>query len=289
MQQALKVDTDTVEWENGLTVVRAMAQEFRENLGPIDLVEDLFKKYNQKTLRLDPDTTRRIDLIQLDAGYRDLTNSYHDSVEECFVLEGELDLDGEGHFVAGDYFWRAPGFVHAGASVTGCKALLSFQGDDPADGSGPTSRRIRPDEEAGTNALFPNDIERSVGPRGLVRLLHTWQRQWQPGPVFLRSQGVCDGFDVDNVEFKSLSRNPWTGAQTLLARLGPGYAQSGDGRSDSAFEFYVMSGGCAIGAEPYGTGVYGYVPAGSLQAPLTSDAGALLFLKSDGWLTRLPA
>ena len=38
----------------------------------------------------------------------------------------------------------------------------------------------------------------------------------------------------------------------------------------------------------YGEGVYGYVPAESVQPPMSSGPGALLFVKSDGWLTRLP-
>ena len=221
MSNVLRVDTNLLEWENGLTVLATLAPEFRNNLGPPDLVEDLFKKYNQKTLRVDPETTRRIDLIQMDPGYRDLTNSYHDSVEECFVLDGEIGLSGEGHFTSGDYFWRSPGFVHAGDSPQGCRVLLSFQGRNPAEGSGPVSRRIRPDDEAGTNALVPDDLERSVGPRGLVRKLTTWQLGWQPGPVFLRNEGVCFGFDADRVRFKSLSRNPYTGGQSMLMRLDP--------------------------------------------------------------------
>ena len=108
MSERTRVDTNAVAWENGLSVVRAMAPEFRANLGPEDQVEQLYVKYNQKTLHIDVPTSRRIDLIRIDAGYRDLTNAYHDSVEECLVLEGELDLDGEGHFEAGDYFWRPP-------------------------------------------------------------------------------------------------------------------------------------------------------------------------------------
>ena len=97
-----------MEWENGLDGVRSFSPEFRANLGPIELVEEVYAKYHQKTLRVDPDTTRRMDLISLAGGYRDVTNAYHDSVEECLGMDGELDLDGEGHFRAGDYFWRAP-------------------------------------------------------------------------------------------------------------------------------------------------------------------------------------
>ena len=249
----------------------------------------MLEKYNQKTLRIDAETKRRIDLIQLDPGYRDVTNAYHDSVEECLVLSGELDLSGEGHFAAGDYFWRPPGFVHAADSPKGFSAILSLQGEDRNERSAPTSRRIRPDIEAGMNQLYPNDPERTVGPRGWVRCLTTSLVTWQPGPVFLKTEGVCYGFDPDRVEFKSLSRKPWTGGQSMLMRLGAGYAQVGEATSSSAWEFFVESGSCAIGDEPYGAGVYGYLPAGSPQLPLTSETGAVLFVKTDGWVTRLPA
>jgi len=289
VSERTRVDTNAVAWENGLSVLRAMAPEFRANLGPEDQVEQLYAKYNQKTLRIDVPTSRRIDLIRIDAGYRDLTNAYHDSVEECLVLEGELDLDGEGHFEAGDYFWRPPGFVHAADTPNGFTALLSLQGDNIDEGSGPTSRRIRPDAEAGANALFPTDPDRAMGPRGWVRRLPTSLVAWQPGPVYARREGICQGFDLDRVNFKPLSKNPWTGSQTTLVELQPGYHQIGDGRFSAALEFFVIEGACEIGGEGYGTGVYGYVPADSVQPPLTSSQGATLFVKVDGWLERLPA
>ena len=160
------VDTSRMLWTDGLDVVREMAPAFREQLGPEDLVEDAFARYHQKTLFHDLESKRRLDLIQIDSGFRDLTNAYHDSVEECLVLGGSLTLDGEGAFETGDYFWRPPGFVHAAASDTGFVALLGLQGEDPGEASRATSRNIRPDDEAGTNALHPQDLETAVGPRG---------------------------------------------------------------------------------------------------------------------------
>lgn len=35
---ALRVDTNQLEWENGLAVAQAMAPEFGDNLGPAELV-----------------------------------------------------------------------------------------------------------------------------------------------------------------------------------------------------------------------------------------------------------
>ena len=290
VSERTRVDTNAVAWENGLSVVRAMAPEFRANLGPEDQVEQLYVKYNQKTLHIDVPTSRRIDLIRIDAGYRDLTNAYHDSVEECLVLEGELDLDGEGHFEAGDYFWRPPGFVHAADTPNGFTALLSLQGDNIDEGSGPTSRRIRPDrgsrERTRSSQQIPTERwARAAGYEGCPP-------RWSPGSRDRCTRDVRASAKASTsigLASSPLSKNPWTGSQTTLVELQPGYHQIGDGRFSAALEFFVIEGACEIGGEGYGAGVYGYVPADSVQPPLTSSQGATLFVKVDGWLERLPA
>lgn len=281
--ERMLVDTATMDWQNGLDVVRAMAQEFRDGLGPADQVERVYAKYRQKTLYLEPETTRRGDLIRLDAGYRDLTNAYHDSVEECLVLDGEFDLDGEGHFRAWDYFWRPPGWVHAAETAGGFTALLMLEGAREGEGSGPVSRRIRPDDEAGTNALH-DDPERAVGPRGWVRRLETGLVAWVPGPVFARGQGSLEDFGLERAAFKRLSANPWTGGQSLLVRLEPGYTQRVPGSHATTWMVYVLDGACRLGDLPLGAGSFLYRPAGVVEQPLASDDGALLFVKADGWL-----
>ena len=280
------VDTSRMLWTDGLDVVREMAPAFREQLGPEDLVEDAFARYHQKTLFHDLESKRRLDLIQIDSGFRDLTNAYHDSVEECLVLGGSLTLDGEGAFETGDYFWRPPGFVHAAASDTGFVALLGLQGEDPGEASRATSRNIRPDEEAGTNALHPQDLETAVGPRGWVRRLQTGHVPWLAGPIYARTQQALDGMNLERMEVKTLSHNSWTGGQTLLVRLMPGYEQTGAGSHHSSWEHYVLEGEGRLGDEIHATGCYLFRPAGRVEPPLVSEAGALLFVKLGGWLDR---
>ena len=280
------VDTSKMPWTDGMDVVRAMTRAFREQLGPKQLVEDAYVRYHQKTLMHDAHTKRRLDLIEIDAGYRDLTNSYHDSVEECLVISGSLSLDGEGEFEADDYFWRPPGFVHAAGSENGFVALLGFEGEDEDEASHATSRNIRPDEEAGTNALHPADLETAVGPRGWVRRLQTRHLPWLPGPVYGRSQLVLDGMDLERFQVKVLSHNSWTGGQTLLIRLLPGYAQTGAGSHGATWQHYVLDGEGRIGGEVHAAASYLYRPAGSVEPPLSSDTGALLYVKLDGWLDR---
>ncbi len=92
MSELVIVDTESLKWDNGLDVIKTMAPEFRDNLGPADAVAKAYVKFNQKTLRIDPKTTRRGDLIRLEPGYSDVTHAYHDSVEECLVLEGDCFL-----------------------------------------------------------------------------------------------------------------------------------------------------------------------------------------------------
>ena len=83
------VDVDVVRtrqagWENGRAVIARMEPAWRESLGPADTLDEAYAKYNQKALVVDPETSFRGDLVRIDAGYADLTDAYHDSVEECY-------------------------------------------------------------------------------------------------------------------------------------------------------------------------------------------------------------
>lgn len=275
------VDTNAMAWQNGLEVVNAMAPEWRANLGPADQVAETYAKYDQKTLRLDPDTTRRLDLIRLAPGYRDLTYAYHDSVEECFCLSGSCWLGGEGTLEAWGYFWRPPGWVHTAATDEGFLALLGIQGE--GDESGPASRHVRPAAEAG-RCVTTDDPDAAVGPRGFVKMLDSRLLPWLPGPVFAKGEGVFHGFDLERVAFKVLSKNWWTGAQTVLVRLAPGYRQSRPGRHRAGFEAFVISGHAHLGDISLSAGVYFQRAPDAEEPPLASEEGALLFAKVDGWL-----
>lgn len=285
MSKRTIVDTNAMEWENGLDVVNAMVPAFRENLGPAELVPETYRKYWQKALYHDPETSRRIDLIRLESGYADLTDAYHDSVEECLFLEGDCRLTGEGDFSGGDYFWRPPGWIHSASTKNGFLALLSLEGR--SDESGPTSRNIRPSELAGTNGIYsPEQHDAAIGPRGWIKRLDTNLVAWQPGTAFARTEGSLP--DPEHFSAKVLSKNPSNGKQSLLVRLHPGFrAPAGSFTADQ--QFFVLLGGLTVGDEVLDTGCYFYRPAGSTEGPVASDAGALLFFKSDGWLDYSPA
>ena len=277
------VDTEAMEWENGLDSIAKMAPEFRANLGQPEKLEATFSKYNMKLLFSDPATTRRGERIHLTPGYADLTPSYHDSVEECLILEGACYIHGEGQFKKGDYFWRPPGWVHWIETPKGLDALLFHAGVSETERSGPSSRRVRPDEESGTNQLH-HDHDAAIGPRGWVKRLDTNLVPWQRGPVFARSEGPLQGYNLDHVSFKVLSKNPVAGSQSLLVRLDKGYRQEGPGSHTAAQQFFVLSGSLAIGDRGIPRGGYIHREAGSVHPPMVSEEGADLFMKTEGWL-----
>lgn len=269
-------------WENGRDVIAGMEPAWRENLGPAEGLDACYAKYNQKPLVRHPATTYRGDLVHLEAGYADLTDAYHDSVEECFYLTGDNTLSGEGSFVGGDYFWRPPGFIHAATSEQGFTALLFVEGESEAEASGRASRVIRPTELAGTNDLH-DDLERAVGPRGWVRA-RTGYLPWLPGPAWATAEGDLSHFDLEHVEVKVLSRNAVSGGQSILLRLAPGYAQRTAGRHTKEIGCFVLSGELTMGDEVLDDYCWLSLDPGEVHAPWSSPAGATLFCKVPGFL-----
>lgn len=258
---------DGPRWVNGLDVYASMAPAFRENLGDPQRVEPLLAKYWQRNLLLEDSTGARIDHIRVDPGYEDLSNAYHDSVEECFVLSGAVTLEGEGAFAAGDYFWRPPGFVHKARSPGGFEALLMMQGVDAPERSGPVTRVIRPDEEAGTNALVPN-LEVAIGPRGWVRCSHSGLLPWGSATAVI-------GADSD-AEMRLLSRNVMTGTVSALVRLrGRGFVD----RSGPPLRCVMLAGDLAVDEVRIPVMNLVELPV-SVPASLVTETGCLLFVKS---------
>lgn len=282
MDRTLLVDSTTLPWENGLDYLRTLAPAFRDNLGPADAVEANFRVYRQKSLYLDPESTRRFDLVRLDPGYRDLTHCCHDSVEEGFVLAGEALLDGEGAHGAGDYFWRPPGWIHHAASPRGVELLLGFEGRSGE--SGPVTRTVCAAGAAGGNALFPAGDPRALGTRGRLRRIESHHLPWQAGFDYARGEGALDGFDLEHCAMRVLSRDARGGGQTLLLRLAPGYRQHGPGSHRAWLQGFVLEGRVMLGDRPLGVGTFMHRPAGAVEAPLSSDTGALLYVKSGGFL-----
>ena len=264
---ATVVDTASMPWSHGADAIAELAPEWRANLGPDDVVAAAYERFHQKHLYDDPATGARCDLVRCDPGYADATYAYHDTVEEGFCLAGSADLPGEGEFAAWHYFWRPPGYVHAAFSPDGFTALLMCEGENEAEGSRATTRRVRPAEEAGTNAL-EQDPERAAGPRGCVRPTDTRLLPWEP---------LAPGVDV-----KTLSRNAGTGAHSSLVRLAPGsHALLGP----HELQVSVIEGTLALAHLELAEGVYARLGADDADRSATTSDGALLFVKSTGPLS----
>jgi hypothetical protein len=216
------VDGAAVPWVNGREVYDSMEPAFRDNLGQDPArVEELLSRYWMRSLWLDPRTSRRIDHIRTEPGYRDLCEAYHDSVEECLFLSGGATLTAEGDFEAGDYFWRPPGWVHSAVSPEGFEAVLMMEGQAPSEGSGRVSRVVRPDEEAGRNVLC--DASEAIGPRGYVRRRESRFMVWRDHDdtvTRLCSEGR------PGLRSQTLSSNARTAAASVLVQLPAAWSSS---------------------------------------------------------------
>ncbi|MFC6152120.1 cupin domain-containing protein [Nocardioides yefusunii] len=209
------VDTAALEWVNGADVFATMDPAFRDNIGTDEASAlALLATYHAKCLWKDESTGRRIDHIRCEAGYRDLSEAYHDSVEECLVLGGSVELTAEGWFEPGDYFWRPPGWVHSAQSPRGFEAVLMMEGTQPCEGSLHVSRVVRPDADAGQHVAVADP----VGPRGYVRRAESRHMPWRAHD----DSGTLLG--AAGLESKVLSDNPETGTETSLVRFVAGTA-----------------------------------------------------------------
>ena len=89
---------------------------------------------------------------------------------------------------------------------------------------------------------------------------------------------------TERMAARVLSRNPVTGQQTLLLRLDPGYGQNGPGSHSAWLQAFVLQGAVRLGKFELGPGGFVHRPAGTIDGPLASQSGALLYIKLDGRL-----
>lgn len=272
---------DRIAWVRGLDTVESMPDGYAGNLGPDAAIERTYSLWEQKTLLDDRETTRRIDLVRLLPGFADPGPAYHDSVEECLVLEGGCEIDGEGPVEAGDYFWRPPGWVHAARAPGGFLGLLMQEGVSEGDASGPATRRVRPPEDLGRNVLF-EEREKAIGPRGWIRRQPSSLMPWIPATAMTPGEEWLQNLDHPSLDVKVLSRNWSTGARSLLARLEPGYGDPASHRLGHRLIAYVISGTLTIDDITLDRGDLIDLPTDYPAVQLSSSAGSDLFLKIGG-------
>ena len=273
------VRTREMEWQNGWDVISMMPDNYKENLGPADQLEAAYSKYLQKNLSIDPTTTFRGDFVDLQPGFADLTDAYHDSVEECFFISGDCTLSGEQIFYSNHYFWRPPGFIHAATSVTGFKALLFSHGEDESEGSGAASRIIRPSELAGTNALT-DDYASALGPRGWVKV-DTETLPWLTSEEFNIKYPELNGFGLGTLSIKILSINPQTLAMSALLKFPEGYRLP-DGNWGAGFRAFILDGELVVSEEFMESETWFETSKGESHQGVAAKSGALIFAKISG-------
>jgi hypothetical protein len=277
MSGVLVVDSESMPWRYGRSAAgRASASAEAGEETPDDL------RTESRTLFVDPETGERV-VRSRATGFGGVTPRYHHSVEEAFLLAGRTDLRGEGVFAAGCYFWRPAGWVHASNPTEGRESLIFTIGVNEREASGPHTDVMCDLEQEGTNPLHESH-EAAIGPRGWIRNLDSALVAWQPGPLYAREQGPLDGFGVERVEVKVLSRNVHTGGQTILMRFGPGYTQQFEGSCSERLQLYVLSGALTLGRGSAQPGTYIRVEPGSQIPRLASRLGATALVKVGGWL-----
>lgn len=270
------VDGRDVPWINGADAFATMAPAFRDNLGDPARVGELLGKYWLRPLWADADTTRRIDHVRVESGYRDLCEAYHGSVEEAFFLGGSAVLTAEGEMRPGDYFWRPPGWVHSAGSDIGFECVLLMEGDEPGEGSGPVSRVVCRDEEAGSQALPSGDADYGqIGPRGYVRRLET---RFLPPAEHEDSRTRLVGPTAGPLTGRLLSRNVRTGSETALVTVPAGWASAVPAVDRERF-LVVVRGALAVDGRELTPCSLVRIAPGSTGPDLSSADGADLFVK----------
>ncbi|WP_162598779.1 cupin domain-containing protein [Nocardioides gilvus] len=267
--QATVVDGAAMRWVNGAEVYETMEPAFRDNIGQDrEAALTLLRRYNARCLWKDDTTSRRIDHIRADPGYVDLSEAYHDSVEECLVLGGAVELTAEGDFEAGDYFWRPPGWVHSASSPQGFEAILMMEGEDSTEGSDRVSRVVRPDEDAGEHVSQADQL----GPRGYVRRAESRFMPWRDHD----DHGTRLG---GGATAKVLSLNADTGAETVLVQVPAGWSSLPE-RSERERFIINTSGALLVDDQELAEPSLVRVPAGVVAPRLHAPGGAELMVKT---------
>lgn len=267
------IDGGAVPWVSGREVYDSMEPAFRENLGDPERVGDLLSRYWMRSLWHDPATSRRIDHVRTDPGYRDLCEAYHDSVEEALFLGGRVTLTAEGDFEAGDYFWRPPGWVHSAATGEGFECVLMMEGESASDASGRVSRVVRPDEDAGRHARPAGGDP--IGPRGYVRRKEARFMVWREHDDRVTRLA---GPGVPGLRSKTLSTNASAVGLSVLVDVPPGWSQPVPATGHERF-LILTEGALTAGGVDLEPCSLIEIPAGVDGPPLATAAGARLLVK----------
>ena len=104
-------------------------------------------------------------------------------------------------------------------------------------------------------------------PRGHIEFVQAQALPWRRiGPGLARA----------DADYKLLSRDPETGACSMLMRYAPGWRRQGDERIDAAEEFYVLEGAFELNGRRYLRDHYAFLPADWPRTSMASPEGCVL-------------
>jgi anti-sigma factor ChrR (cupin superfamily) len=173
----------------------------------------------------------------------------HAEVEEIYVLDGDLSVDGE-TLGAGDYCTAAAGSTHRAPHTRGgCRFIAFSSGRDEFLAQVP------------------------AGPVGDLLFVHERDTSWRP---------ARPGLDV-----KAFVSPTVAGLAMTLVRVRPGGTIPAH-RHLSAEQGYVLAGDRGTGALVLGAGDYWQAPAGTLHEEMRSEGGCTYLLLACGTETVAP-
>jgi quercetin dioxygenase-like cupin family protein len=110
-------------------------------------------------------------------------------------------------------------------------------------------------------------VDTSGAGRGFVGFINQQELTWEE----FRVQGVASGLKA-----KTLSRDPQTGAVSLLISYPPGWRSRADSNYHSGDEeIFVLEGDLTIGVRTLTDRCYSFIPAGMAHGPVSSRNGCL--------------
>ncbi len=236
----------------------------RPQVGPLNIEslswESLGKHgLRRKILSHDPDTGAVTQYVHIPANWKGGgVAHYHSCIEEVFVIEGDVTLNGRDYFVDGSYLYRPDHIVHGhdeGAKL-GCKCIIRMGAE----------MDFNLVHEPESEEEYP--LEPITDPRGHVLDLRSNDMEWTE-----------QGDEGNRYRFKLLSFDPATKAYTALMGLDAGWRGRLSTGSEFAREWFMLSGSWQReDGTSYDANTYYYAPPDTTHAAVTGSKDGCVVL-----------
>ena len=236
----------------------------RPQVGPLNIErlswESLGKHgLRRKILSHDPDTGAVTQYVHIPANWKGGgVAHYHSCIEEVFVIEGDITLNGRDYFVDGSYLYRPDHIVHGHdeGAKQGCKCIIRMGAE----------MDFNLVHEPESEEEYP--LEPITDPRGHVLDLRSNDMAWTE-----------QGDEGNRYRFKQLSSDPATKAYTALISLDAGWNGRLSTGSGFAREWLILSGSWQRedGAS-YDATTYYYAPPETAHAAVTGSEDGCVVL-----------